>query len=82
MPCDLEDELARVEVLIKEGDRRIRRQRDIIVELEGRGSDAALAEQVLGSFEDVQRVQLAKREQLLSQWHRSVQRKSSPALHP
>ena len=68
MPSDLEEQLARAEVLIDEGDRRIRRQRDLVVELERLGSDTGLAEQLLANFEAAQKAHLAKRDDLLSRW--------------
>lgn len=74
MPPDLEVKLARAEVLINEGEQRIRRQRDLVAQLGRLRTDTTLAEQLLANFEAAQQVQLAKREQLLSQSHRRFSR--------
>ena len=68
MPSDLEEQLARAEVLIEEGDLRIRRQQALIADLKRRGADTALAEQLLANFEAAQQSHLAKRDDLLSRW--------------
>jgi hypothetical protein len=67
MAYTLQEELARVEAFIDEGEQRIHRQRELIASLGHKGIDPTMAGQLLSRFEEVQRLQIAKRDDLLAE---------------
>lgn len=79
MAPTLQEELAVAEALVDEGEVRLRRQRQLTARLSGKGLDTTMARSLLSRFEEVQRVQIVKRDDLLAQLQRASTRDSAAA---
>jgi SOS response regulatory protein OraA/RecX len=72
MTSSLQEELTLAEALIRKGEERVRGQRELTARLSRKGLDTAIARQLLSQFEEVQRLQIAKRDQLLAELQRAL----------
>lgn len=61
------EHLAQAERHVRQGAEHIRRQREIIAELEGHGHDSTAAKKLLTQFEEMQALHIADRDRLKSE---------------